>query len=81
MELIAQNNKMTNLQLEILKMFEYNLAESQLIELKEVISQYFMDKVDSGMDNVLNEKDWSNSTMESIVNQHTRTPLINSLSY
>jgi hypothetical protein len=74
MKMVAQNNKMTNLQLELLKIFKYNLAESQLVELKEVLSQYFMNKVDSEMDKVWNEKNWSNSTMDSIVNQHTRTP-------
>jgi hypothetical protein len=73
MEMILVNNKMSNIQLEILKMFKYNLAESQLIELKEILAYYFMNKVDSEMDKVWNEKNWSNSTMESIANQHIRT--------
>lgn len=72
--MIATSNKMTNLQLELLKMFKYNLAESQLIELKELLSKYFVGKVDMEMNKVWNEKEWSNSTMESIANKHTRTP-------
>jgi hypothetical protein len=72
--MIEASNKMTNLQLELLKMFRYNLAESQLIELKELLSEYFLNKVDTEMDKVWNDKDWSNSTMESFANQHMRTP-------
>ena len=72
--MIAPNHKMTNLQLELLKMFNYNLADSQLIELKDILSKYFQSKVDSEMDKFWNENNWTESTIESIVNEHTRTP-------
>ncbi|MEI6277171.1 MAG: hypothetical protein WCP08_14325 [Prolixibacteraceae bacterium] len=71
--MIATNDKMTNLQLELLKMFKYDLSESQMGELREVLSDYFAKKVDAGMEKVCNEKEWSISTIESIANQHTRT--------
>ncbi len=71
--MIATSDKMTNLQLEIIKMFKYDLAESQLIELKELLSTYFTNKVDSEMDKVCNEKEWSISTIETLANKHTRT--------
>ncbi len=70
--MLATINKMSNLQLELLKMFRYNLTENQLTELKDLLSKYFVDKVDSEMDKIWNEKEWSNSTMESLANQHTR---------
>ncbi len=73
--MIVTGNKMTNLQLELLKMFRYNLEESQLIELKELISKYFVDKFDSGMDKLWNDKGWSNETMESFANQHMRNKI------
>ncbi len=72
--MITTSNKMTNLQLELLKMFKYNLDESQLIELKELLSKYFLDKVDSEMDKLWNDKEWSNKTMEYLSNQHIRIP-------
>lgn len=65
---------MTNLQLELLKMFNNNLADSQLIELKDLLSKYFQSKVDSEMDKFWNENNWTDSTIESIVSEHTRTP-------
>ena len=71
--MIATNDKMTNLQLELLKMFKYDLSESQMGELREVLSDYFAKKVDAEMEKVCNEKEWSISTIESIANQHTRT--------
>ncbi len=33
--MIATNDNMTNLQLEILKMFKYNLNDFQLVEVRE----------------------------------------------
>ncbi len=72
--MIATGNKMTNLQLELLKMFKYNLDESQLMELKELLSKFLVDKIDSAMDKLWNDKQWSNETMDSFSNQHMRTP-------
>ena len=71
---MVTENKLTNLQLELIKMFKYNLSENQLIELKDLLSNYFVSKVDFEMDKVWNDKNWTNSTMENIANQHTRTP-------
>lgn len=72
--MLTVGNKMTTMQLELLKMFKYNLDESQLIELKELLSNYFSNKVDSEIDKIWQNKEWSNSTMDLIANQHLRTP-------
>ncbi len=71
--MIVANDKLTNMQLELLKMFKYDLNESQLVELRELLSTYFAKKVDSEMDKVCNEKEWTISTIESLANKHTRT--------
>ena len=60
--------------MEILKIFKYNLEESQLLELKEVLSHYFMSKIDSEMDKIWNENERHNTTLETISYRHTRTP-------
>lgn len=72
--MIATNDKLTNMQLELLKIFKYDLNESQLVELRELLSSYFTEKVDFEMDKVCNEKEWTISTIESLANRHTRTP-------
>ena len=71
--MIATNDKMTNLQLELLKMFKYDLNEYQLVEVRELLTSYFAKKVDSEMDKVCNEKEWSMSTIESLANLHLRS--------
>jgi hypothetical protein len=43
---------MTNLQLELLKIFNYNLNDEQLIEIKELLSNYFAQKATGEMDKV-----------------------------
>ncbi len=70
--MIETGNKMTNMQLELLKMFKYNIDESQLMELKELLSKFLVDKIDASMDKLWNDKRWSNETMESFANQHMR---------
>ena len=71
--MIAASNKMTNLQLELLKIFKYNLPESQLVEVRELLSTYFTSKIDSEMDKVCKEKEWSISTIETLAKKNTRT--------
>lgn len=71
----ASNNKMTNMQLELLKIFKYNLEESQLIEIKELLSKYFLEKIDNEMNQIWESKEWSDLTMANLSNQHTRTPI------
>jgi len=71
--MIAANDKLTNMQLELLKIFKYDLNESQLVEVRALLSNYFANKIDSEMDKVCNEKEWTISTIESLANKHTRT--------
>ncbi len=71
--MIATNDKLTNMQLELLKIFKYDLNESQMVELRALLSAYFSEKVDFEMDKVCNEKEWTISTIESLAHNHTRT--------
>jgi len=71
--MIATNDKLTNMQLELLKIFKYDLNESQMVELRALLSAYFSEKVDLEMDKVCNEKEWTISTIESLAHKHTRT--------
>ena len=64
---------MTNLHLELLKIFKYDLDDYQLVELRELLSAYFANKVDSEMDKVCNEKGWTISSIETLAKEHTRT--------
>ena len=58
------NQKLTNLQLELMKMFSYQLDEHQLVEVKSILSAYFADKATIEMDKLWNEKKWTKFTMK-----------------
>ena len=66
-------NKLTNLQLELLKIFSYQLPDNQLVEIKNILAKYFADKASDEMDKLWQEKSWTNKTMENWSNEHLRT--------
>lgn len=67
-------NKLTNLQLELIKIFSYQLPENQIIEIKNILAEYFADKASDEMDKLWEEKSWTNETMITWVNEHLKTP-------
>jgi len=71
--MITTHDKMTNLQLELLKIFKYDLNENQLVEVRELLASYFANKVDAEMDKLCNDKEWSISKIDSFAKKHTRT--------
>ena len=66
-------NKLTNLQLELLKIFSYQLPETQLKDIKNLLSDYFANKASDEMDRLWDENLWTNKTMEDWSNEHLRT--------
>ena len=68
------SNKLTNLQLELVKIFSYQLPEDQLIEIKNILAKYFAEKASDEMDKLWNENSWTNKTMENWSNEHLRMP-------
>ena len=56
---------LSNLQLELIKLFNYELSESDLIELKRVLAIHFADKASSEMDRIWEKENWSDETMDS----------------
>lgn len=65
--------KMTNLQLEILKLFSVELPDNQLIEIRDMLSKYFAEKASDEMDRLWEENNWSDKTMDDWSNEHLRT--------
>lgn len=62
---------LSNLQLELLKIFSFNLEESQLLEIKELLASYFAQKATEEMDKLWKEKKWSAETMEKWLNNQS----------
>jgi hypothetical protein len=55
---------LTNIQLELLKLYSLNVSESQLLEIKKVLSNYFANKASDEMDKLWKQNNWDNSTMD-----------------
>jgi hypothetical protein len=64
--------KLTNVQIELLKLFQYNLPEKQLAEIKNILAKYFAKSATSEMDKLWDEKGWDNKTMNDWANEHLR---------
>lgn len=71
--MIEHSSSLTNLQLELLQTFKYDLSEQQLIEIRELLANYFADKATEEMDRLWDEKGWDEKTMEEWSNEHMRT--------
>jgi len=60
-------------QLHLLHMFSYNRDEESLLELKEVLFNYYCQKVEEEGKRVWKEKKLSNEQMHELLNTHSRT--------
>jgi len=69
-----QPQKLTNLQLELLKVFSYQLNQQQLHDIKSLLAHYFAEQATKEMDNLWEENNWDNETMIDWTNEHLRTP-------
>ena len=65
--------KLSNLQLELIKVFSYQLNDIQLLEIRDILANYFAEKASQEMDNLWNEKKWDDSTMDTWASEHLRT--------
>ncbi|MDR0333198.1 MAG: hypothetical protein LBI15_07000 [Dysgonamonadaceae bacterium] len=61
-------------QLHLLRMFSYNRNEKSLFELKDVLFNYYCQKVSEESKRVWDKKKMSNETMREMLNTHIRTP-------
>jgi hypothetical protein len=64
--------KLTNVQIELLKLFQYNLPEKQLAEIKNILAKYFAKTATAEMDKLWEDNDWNNDVMKAWANEHLR---------
>ncbi len=58
---------LTNFQLELLKLYQFDLTEEQLREIRDLLSKYFAESAAKEMDRLWEDKGWSNETMDTWV--------------
>lgn len=60
---------LTNVQLEILKLYSTNLSQEDLLDLKKLLARYFAQKAIKGADKIWEEKGLSNGDMKKWLNE------------
>jgi hypothetical protein len=63
--------KLTNVQIELLKLFQYNLPENQLAEIKNMLAKYFAQTATAEMDKLWDKNRWDNDTMDKWSNENS----------
>lgn len=66
--------KLTNLQVELVKLFAYQIPDNQLLEIKDLLAKYFAEVASKEMDKLWEENQWNDQTMEDWLAEHHRTP-------
>ncbi len=66
--------KLTNLQLELLKVFSYQISEQDLLNVKDLLAQYFSNKATQEMDDFWETQHLDNPAMDEWLDEHRRTP-------
>jgi len=65
-------SKLSNLQIELLKLFQYDLPDDQLIEIKSILAKYFAKSATEEMNKLWEENNWNADTMKVWASEHLR---------
>jgi hypothetical protein len=69
---ITIKQPLSNVQLELLKAFSHQLPENDLLELRKLIAHFFAQKLIQQADKVWEEKNWTEQTVEDLLNTKMR---------
>jgi hypothetical protein len=64
----------SNVQLELLKVFSYQISDSDLIELRRLLAQFFAQKAVEAADAAWEDNNWTDADIERLLNTKLRTP-------
>ena len=73
-EEIMPSGKFTQAQLELLRMFSKQYPDKVWVEVKDLLSKYFMDKASEEMDNLFEQKGWGEEKIKEWASENMRTP-------
>lgn len=67
------SSRLSNLQMELLKLYSYNVSDKELRDIQKILADYFAHKVDQEMDQLWEKNDWNNEIVESWKTEHLRS--------
>ncbi|GAB2555786.1 hypothetical protein [Spirosoma areae] len=65
--------KLSNLQIELLKLYPYTVSEAELTDIRHLLAGYFAQKIDTEMNQLWQEKGWNEQTIEQWKAEHLRS--------
>ena len=65
------NYPLTNVQMELLKLFSTNMTDEEVIELKGVIARFYAQKATAEADKIWDERGLTNEDMEKWLNENS----------
>ncbi|MCE6989313.1 hypothetical protein [Dyadobacter sp. CY323] len=65
--------RLSNLQIELLKLYPYSVSENELRDIRKMLADYFAQKIDSEMNQLWEKNDWNDQTIESWKSEHLRS--------
>lgn len=69
---MGQQSGLSNLQLELLKLYGNNVPDKQLFEIRMLLAKYFAEQATAAMDKVWDEKKLTQQDMVNWSNEHNR---------
>ena len=67
---MPDSSPLSNVQLELLKLYSTNLSEKDILELKDVLARFYAEKSIVLADNVWQKKGYTAENMNSILNDN-----------
>lgn len=65
--------RLSNLQMELLKLYPYNVSEKELKDIRSILADYFVGKIDSEMNDLWEKNEWNDQTIEAWKSDHLRS--------
>ncbi len=74
MQNLERQEPMSNLQLELLKLYSQKVSDIDLLNIKQMIAEYFAQKAMDLADQIWEEKGWTKEDSERLAKTRMRTP-------
>jgi hypothetical protein len=70
----TQTKPLTNLQLELLRVFSREVSETDLIEIRKMLAHFFAEKAMDLADQAWDANKWTEEDEQRFLKEHARTP-------
>ena len=72
LKMTTQTTSLSNIQQELIKLYSFNLPQNDLINIKQILANYFAQKAISEADKIWDEKKYDNVLMKNWVNKERK---------